>query len=147
MKVKLRVTSGHEEEIIRELEERGIEICEDSVLVLVEETGEDRLLCRDDGETVVVSLRDVLYFESLGHDVFLYLENARYKIGKRLYQLERELPEDRFLRISNSVILARDAIRKIRPALSCKFILTLKNGSRVDVTRTYYYKFKEFFDI
>lgn len=147
MRVKLRVTSGHEEEIVRKLEEKGIEICEDSVLVLLEETGEDRLLCRDGGETVVVSLRDILYFESLGHDVFLYLENARYKIGKRLYQLERELPEDRFLRISNSVILARDAIRKIRPALSCKFILALKNGSRVDVTRTYYYKFKEFFGI
>ncbi len=147
MRVKLRVTSGHEEGIVRELEEKGIEICEDSVLVLLEETGEDRLLCRDGDETVVVSLRDILYFESLGHDVFLYLENARYKIGKRLYQLERELPEDRFLRVSNSVILARDAIRKIRPALSCKFILTLKNGSRVDVTRTYYYKFKEFFDI
>lgn len=147
MQVKLRVTHFHEKEIIQELQERNIEICEDSTLVLFEEVEEDRILCKIEDETVIVSLRDIIYIESLGHNVFIHLDKEQYKTRKRLYQLERELPENQFIRISNSVIIARNAIQKIRPALSCKYILTLKNGDRVDVTRTYYYKFKEYFKI
>lgn len=143
MRVKLRVTHFHEKEIIRELQEKNIEICEDSSLVLYEELAEDRILCKRGDETIIVPLKDIIYIESLGHNVFLHLDKEQYKISKRLYQLESELPENQFIRISNSVIIARNAIKKIKPALSCKFILTLKNDDRVDVTRTYYYKFKE----
>lgn len=147
MRVKLRVTHFHEKEIIRELQEKNIEICEDSSLVLYEELAEDRILCKRGDETIIVPLKDIIYIESLGHNVFLHLDKEQYKISKRLYQLESELPENQFIRISNSVIIARNAIKKIKPALSCKFILTLKNDDRVDVTRTYYYKFKEYFKI
>lgn len=147
MRVKLRVARFHEKEIIRELREKDIEICEDSTLVLLEEVTEDQILCKNGSETVIVSLMDIIYIESYGHDVFLHLDKAQYKVGKRLYQLEGELPEEHFIRISNSVIIARNAIEKIRPALSCKYVLTLKNGDVVDVTRTYYYKFKEYFGI
>lgn len=65
----------------------------------------------------------------------------------RLYVLEKALPPELFVRISNSVIINRNAIRKIRPALSQKFYLTLKNGAVVDVTRTYYVRFKEYYGI
>lgn len=147
VRLKLRVTHFHEEEIIRELREKDIEICEDSTLVLYEEIAEDRILCKKEDETIIVPLEDIIYIESLGHNVFLHLDKDQYKVSKRLYQLESELPENQFIRISNSIIIARNAIKKIKPALSCKFILTLKNGDRVDVTRTYYYKFKEYFKI
>lgn len=147
MRIKLRVTQDREEEITRKLRERDIEICEDSTLVLFEETEKEQLLCKNGSETMIVSLMDIIYIESLGHEVFIHLNGAHYKVGKRLYQLEGELPEKQFIRISNSVIIARNAIQKVRPALSCKYILTLKNGDVVDVTRTYYYKFKEYFGI
>lgn len=147
MRVKLRVTHVHEKEIIQELQDKDIEICEDATLVLLEEVDEDRILCKTEEGIVVVSLRDIIYIESFGHDVFLHLDRVQYKVNKRLYQLEKELPENQFIRISNSVIIAQNSIQKIRPALSSKFILTLKNGVRVDVTRTYYYKFKEYFGI
>lgn len=147
MRVKLRVTQVHEKEIIKELREKDIEICEDSTFVLLEEVTKEQLFCKNGYETVIVSLMDIIYIESYGHDVFIHTDKARYKVGKRLYQLEGELPEEQFIRISNSVIIARNAIKKIRPALSCKYILTLKNGDIVDVTRTYYCKFKEYFGI
>lgn len=113
MRVKLRVTHFHEKEIIRELQEKNIEICEDSSLVLYEELAEDRILCKRGDETIIVPLKDIIYIESLGHNVFLHLDNEQYRISKRLYQLESELPENQFIRISNSVIIARDAIKKL----------------------------------
>lgn len=147
MKIKLRVSQVHEQKIIQELQEKNIEISEDSTLVLTEEIEKEQFFAKSENETIVVSFADITYIESIGHDVFIHVGKAQYKVGKRLYQLECELPEERFIRISNSVIIARNAIQKIRPAPSCKYILTLKNGDVVDVTRTYYYKFKEYFGI
>ena len=54
---------------------------------------------------------------------------------------------EKFLRVSNSVIVARAAIVRISPALSMKFTLTLSDKRRVDVTRSYYYTFKEYMGI
>ena len=45
------------------------------------------------------------------------------------------------------MIIARRHVKKIRPALSMKFILTLSDGTVVDVTRSYYSAFREFFNI
>lgn len=53
------------------------------------------------------------------------------KIKKELLQKDIEIT-----RISNAIIIRRNAIKKIKPALSSKFYLTLKNGAQVDVTRT-----------
>ena len=41
----------------------------------------------------------------------------------------------------------RAAIVRISPALSMKFTLTLSDKRRVDVTRSYYYTFKEYMGI
>ncbi|MBQ5989440.1 MAG: hypothetical protein IJL67_08100 [Oscillospiraceae bacterium] len=37
-------------------------------------------------------------------------------------------------------------VKKIRPALSMKYVLTMTNGTLVDVTRSYYSEFRKFFD-
>ena len=57
------------------------------------------------------------------------------------------LDSEQFMRISNSVIIARNSVRKIKPTLGAKFILTLKNGATVDVTRSYYYIFRDAYGI
>ena len=57
------------------------------------------------------------------------------------------LPAREFIRISKSVIIAKSSVKKIRPALTMKFVLTLSDGSLVDVTRSYYTNFRRFFNI
>ena len=64
-----------------------------------------------------------------------------------MYQLESLLDPQVFLRISKSVIIARNHVRKIRPSLSMKYILTLTDGTVVDVTRSYYSDFRRFFNL
>lgn len=51
------------------------------------------------------------------------------------------------MRISNSVVIAKDKVTSISPTFSMKFVLTMANGQKVDVTRSYYYLFKESFGI
>lgn len=125
MRIKLRLNKSTLETIEKELLEKDIEVSEDAALILTEEG----------------------YIESIGHDVFIHTNEKKYKTKYRIYQLEGLLPPDRFIRISNSVIIKKNSIRQIKPALSSKFYLTLTNGDVVDVTRTYFYKFKEFYGI
>ncbi len=152
MQIKLRLNKSTKETIIDRLIEKNIEISEESQLILTEEDYiGDSLECKDDNETVFVNTESVCYIEAIGHDVLVHTYDGeckeQYKTRYRLYQLERMLPEESFIRISNSVIIRRNSIKRIKPALSCKFYLTLNNGDIVDVTRTYFYKFKEFYGI
>ena len=148
MKIKLRLNKITKESIQDKLKEKNIEVSEESKLILTEEdyVG-DTLECRDEEGIVIVNTEDICYIESVAHDVYVQIDNMTYKTKLRIYQLEKLLPSDRFIRISNSIIIKKNSIRHIKPALSCKFYLTLTNGDVVDVTRTYYYKFKEFYGI
>ena len=148
MRVKLRLSEEREAKVAAELAALGIEIDEDADLVLTEENYRiDHLVCKDGADTVVVPLGDIHYIEARGHDVLVNTADAQYKTSMRIYRLEQELPPESFIRISNAVIIARGSIKRIRPGLSSKFYLTLKCGAAVDVTRTYYCKFKEFYGI
>ena len=148
MRIKLRLNKTTQESIQGELTEKNIEISEESKLILTEEDYiGDTLECRDEKGIVIVNTENICYMESVGHDVYVYADNVQYKTRLRIYQLEKLLPPDQFIRISNSIIIKKNSIRHIKPALSCKFYLTLINGDVVDVTRTYYYKFKEFYGI
>ncbi len=148
MRVKLKLESAKEDSIRRELTALGIEINDDAELILTEESyREDELLCRKDGNRIFVPIADILYIESLGKDVFIHTRNFTCSALTRLYVLERTLPPEKFIRISNSVIISRNAIKKIRPALSQKFFLTLKNDTVVDVTRSYYTRFRDYYGI
>lgn len=148
MKIKLRLNKTTQETIQDKLIEKRIEISEESKLILTEEDYVGNTLeCRDEEGIVIVNTENICYMESVGHDVYVYADNMKYKTKHRIYQLEKILPSDRFIRISNSIIIKKNSIRYIKPALSCKFYLTLTNGDVVDVTRTYYYKFKEFYGI
>lgn len=77
----------------------------------------------------------------------VHTKNKTYQAMDRLYRIVNMLDPDKFLRISNSVVIARDKVKKITPTLSMKFILTMIDGRNVDVTRSYYYIFKDYFGI
>jgi DNA-binding LytR/AlgR family response regulator len=100
---------------------------------------------REVSENARVRIRadEIVVVESYGHDIIVHTEQSRYKAGERLYQMERLLDPRQFLRISHSVIVARDKIKRITPALSSKFVLSMTNGMAVDVTRSYYAIFKD----
>ena len=64
---------------------------------------------------------------------------------KNFETVAKELTESGHQIDENADLLLTE--RKTYPALSAKFILTLTDGAQVDVTRSYYYIFKDFFEI
>lgn len=149
MKVKLLINENRIDEIVAKLTTLGIEIDDDADLVLMER---DKFISHlpvknEKGERYNVPVEDIVYLESYSHNVEIHTTDTCYKSSERLYQLYNMLDPQKFLRISNSVIISRHHVKKIKPALSMKFVLTLSDGTLVDVTRSYYNIFKEFFNI
>ena len=146
IKIKLLVSDARYDELAKELTSKGFILDEDADLLLTEkDLFADHLIVRDitKNERVRISTEDIIFVESFGHDIVMHTQQGEFKADERLYQLERLLNPEQFIRISNSVIVARSKIDRITPALSSKFILTLSNGQSVDVTRSYYDIFRD----
>lgn len=150
LKIKLSVSKEHYQEIKTALETHGIEINENSDLVLSENNRYlDNLIVKDTetNEYVRLSINEIISIETFGHSVEVHTQDKIFQSSERLYQIASQLDPAEFLRISNSVIIARDKIKRINPTLSMKFMLTLINDRKVDVTRSYYHIFKDYFGI
>ena len=149
MKIKLLVSEARREEITEKLEKAGFQIDDEAPFLLSETRVHPAFLTvRDDrGERMRLATEDIIFMESYGHRVEVHTAQGTYQAADRLYPLAETLDPARFLRISNSVIIARHHVKKIRPALSMKFVLTLSDGTVVDVTRSYYSAFRDFFNI
>lgn len=144
MKVKLIASDASYDTLAQQLLAHGIELDNDAPLILQEANiWPEHLMCRQGTEYFRIAVRDMIYIESLAREILVHTLEGTYKAGERLWQLEQLLPPQTFLRISNSVIVGKAHIRSIKPALSQKFLLTLSDGTKVDVTRTYYHAFRE----
>lgn len=148
MKIKLAVNENQYVKLKTILTEKGIEIDENAEFILTQRNSYlTTLMGKQKKDFYKISVQDIICIESFSHDIIVHTINGDYKINERLRQLETLLNPNDFLRISNSVIISCDKIKKIKPTLSSKFILTMCDGKVVDVTRSYYYIFREVFGI
>lgn len=150
LKVKLVVSNERYEEVKAALLERNIEIDDSANLVLSENICfADTLIVKDPktSERIFLPVKDIVSIEAFGHTIEVNTQDKAYQAMDRLYKIVSLLDPDSFLRISNSVVIAKDKVERIATTLSMKFILTMTNGKKVDVTRSYYYIFKENFGI
>ena len=145
MKIKLIASEEHYDELAHELTSMGVELSDTADLVLTEQNAViSHLIGKKGDEIYRINVSDISHIESFAHDVIAYTDKDSFKISERLKTLTTILDPASFIRISNSVIISVDHIKSIKPAFTQKFIVTMKNGARVDVTRSYYYIFKEF---
>ena len=149
MKIKLDVGEETYSALKERFTECGFEIDDEADLVLYEIGRYVRHLpVRDSrNDRVMIDVKDVYLIEAFGHNIEIHAGEGHYRSSDSLTRLESRLDPKSFLRISNSVIINVSKVKKILPTLSMKFVLTMENGTRVDVTRKYYYVFKDHFDI
>ncbi|MBR1864182.1 MAG: LytTR family transcriptional regulator [Ruminococcus sp.] len=148
MKIKLMVSEESYSALAAELTGMGFEIDDSAELILSQKNVYvGYLIGRLGDEIFRLRTSEITYIESFSHDVIAHCGGGEYRLSERLRRLEEILDPKEFIRVSNSVIVSAGHIKSIKPALTQKFILTLEDGAKVDVTRTYYYIFKEFIGI
>ena len=100
-----------------------------------------------DGETRVISLGDIFYFESIDDKTFIYMESDVYECSMKLYELEEQLEKANFVRISKSCIVNIMKLDSVRPMLNSRYEAKLENGEKLIISRHYLPAFKSKFGI
>ncbi|MCR4793277.1 MAG: LytTR family transcriptional regulator [Lachnospiraceae bacterium] len=149
MKIRISVSEEKYVSVEKYLNEHGIEISDDAEYILTESSGHPAFIqAKDDKkDRVRISAEDVVFIEAFGKDIEIHTESDIYHSQDRMYELESLLDPKEFIRVSKSVIISRKHVKKIRPSLSMKYILTMTDGTLIDVTRSYYSDFRRFFGI
>lgn len=144
IKIRLMVSPERYAELAEALKSHGIEPDDSSELILTEKSAYPSYIIGKRGEELFrLPVGEISHIESFAHEVVAHTAEGDLRLGDRLVRIAQLLDPAEFVRISKSVIVSLSHVKSIRPALTQKFILTMKDGSRVDVTRSYYYIFRE----
>lgn len=87
--------------------------------------------------TARIFLDDILYFEAVGELVFAYTKDEVYEIKKRLYQIEAEVNDKSFIRVSKSVIINLNEVTALHPGINRCIYAYLSNEEQILVSRNY----------
>ena len=90
-----------------------------------------------EAELCLVPAEEVYYIESVDSKTFLYCEKDVYSVSETLYEIERELTDSAFIRISKSCIVNLSYLAAVRPFWNHRLEAKLKNGESLIVTRSY----------
>ena len=98
---------------------------------------DNKLQARLDDKVYLISSADVLYFESVDDRTFLYTQENVYEVKYRLYELEENLSDKDFVRISKSQIVNINKVNSLKPELNRSLTATLINGEVLSISRRY----------
>ena len=142
--MKINILLDENDLIINELNELGIQSDPNSEYVLMKKNkGCNYIPVKYKEKSFYLKTQDIVYIESIGHKLIIHTKDSTFYSHDRLKQMEIMLDANEFIRVSNSFIISINKIVKIESLIFQKFILHMINGHKVDVTRTYYYIFKE----
>ncbi|MDF2698732.1 MAG: lytR [Haloplasmataceae bacterium] len=145
MKVKVICRKEKYDIYVEMLKKGGFIICEDAELVFREQDfNQDSIVGKYNNNYEIISYQNIIFVEAFGHDVILHSLEKEYGIKEKLFEIEGLFEAKGFIRISKSCVVNKHQIKEIRPAFNTKFELIMKNGKKLEVTRSYFNKFKEF---
>lgn len=90
-----------------------------------------------DDETYLLDIEKILYIEGVDRKTFVYTEEDTYESELKLYEIEQELLERDFLRISKQSIVNLRKIKSLKADINRKIRISLVNGEQIVVSRMY----------
>ena len=117
--------SGYREKLLASLE--SLPVSADKTTITV----------NDGIQHLVLEVNLIDYVEAAGNYVCIHYEDEVHVIRKTLKGLMENLDESVFVRIHRSTIINTRQIKAIRPHINGEYLLTLGDGKRVKVSRTY----------
>jgi two-component system LytT family response regulator len=105
-----------------------------------------RIVAKTRNTIVVLPIQQINYIESQDDYVMIYVNGAHYLKQKTLNYYETHLDPKDFLRVHRSYLVRLDQISKIEPYEKSAYVLILKSGDRVPVSRSGYSRLKEVLD-
>jgi two-component system LytT family response regulator len=99
--------------------------------------GVERLLVKSQGKVLLVKTADIDWVEAADNYVSLHLGREIHMMRETMNSLEGRLPAEKFMRISRSTIVNVDRIQELEPMFHGEYIVVLKSGTKLTLSRTY----------
>jgi len=96
-----------------------------------------RFVVSDRGRIVLVPVSEVFRLSAEGNYVRLHTPAGTHLVRDTLARLETRLAPERFARIHRSEIVAVDAVRELQPWSHGDYVVLLRNGDRLRLSRRY----------
>lgn len=103
----------------------------------------DQVFIRDGERCWFVKLKDIWLIESAGNYAKVHFDKYQPLIHKTLNALDEKLSPTMFFRANRQQIINLQYIEKIEPFFNSGFLIYLKDGSKIEVSRRQAVKFKE----
>lgn len=82
-----------------------------------------------DNEIFIIKISDIIMFYSEDKDILCKTNEGIFKVKEKLYQLEDNLPQNSFIRISNSAIINVDHVKCFDVSILGQIIVKFKNNT------------------
>lgn len=94
-----------------------------------------------------IPIRSIFYIDTVENQTFLYTESDVYHCKQKLYELEQQLTDMEFIRISKNTIVNLLQIKQVESIGISRLKLILLNEEKLIVNRNYLSNFKQKFKI
>ena len=96
-----------------------------------------QLMARKGDEIHLLDIARVIYIESVDRKCFIYTDEDIYESDFPLYELERQLAEYGFFRVSKSFLIHLQDIQSLKADVNRKIRVTMSNGEQIMASRQY----------
>jgi len=103
----------------------------------------NRIVVKNGSDIRIVSMADVMYIEAYDDYVKIFTKDTYYLKKKTMNYYEQVLDSSQFFRTHRSFIINLQELTKIEPLEKNTYVVLLKNGKKIPLSRTGYSKLKE----
>ncbi|MBK6985204.1 MAG: LytTR family transcriptional regulator DNA-binding domain-containing protein [Bacteroidetes bacterium] len=102
-----------------------------------------RIVVKNGSDIRIVPMADVMYIEAYDDYVKIFTKDTYFLKKKTMNYYEQVLDSSQFFRTHRSFIINLQELTKIAPLEKNTYVVLLKNGKRIPLSRTGYSKLKE----
>lgn len=103
----------------------------------------DRLTLEVDERIYLVPFSEILYCEVSGKETTVHTKNKAYTSHTSLAAIEKVLTPKQFLKVHRSYLINVEEIKEIQSWFNQTYQLTMSNGGKVPVSRSYLKQFRQ----
>ena len=106
----------------------------------------DRLVVKTSGRVIFLKAGDVDWIDAAGNYVKIHTGGETHQLRETMSRLEDRLDPEKFLRIHRSTIVNIERIRELQQQFHGDYLVVLKNGQRLTLSRSYRDRIQELLD-
>lgn len=96
-----------------------------------------QLTVRCDDSVHLLDLNEIIYIEAMERSTFVYAADKVYESDFCLYELEQQLADSGFFRISKACLVRLRKIKSLKADIDRKIRITMENGEQLIASRMY----------